>query len=110
MEGNVINTDVSAVGAIVALSLIYMKCAATQNINCYIIFAQIFSFFECRSNNQEVANRIALPKSSYLLDRVRPDILFFKALGRCLILWDTVEPTEDWLAAGVPQVPVAIIM
>jgi hypothetical protein len=39
MEGNVINTDVSAVGAIVALSLIYMKCAATQNSNCSIIFA-----------------------------------------------------------------------
>lgn len=81
LEGGDINTDVTAPGATIALALIYI-----------------------RSNNTEIASRIALPNTVFALDSIRPDLLLFRALGRCLILWDHVQPTAEWLDSQIPSV------
>ena len=38
------------------------------------------------------------------LDKVRPDICLYRALGRCLILWDSVTPTETWFDLQIPNI------
>lgn len=81
LEGDDINVDVTAPGACIALALIYL-----------------------RSNNSEILNRLSLPETLVQLDSIRPDLLIFKAVARTLIMWDAVEPTEDWIHAQIPAV------
>lgn len=44
-----------------------------------------------------------VPDTAYALDHMRPDMVLLMVLGRSLILWDTIEPTEvsagPWCAA-----------
>eukprot|EP00536_Pseudo-nitzschia_multiseries_P002282 jgi/Psemu1/251518/estExt_Genewise1Plus.C_300110 len=78
-EGDSINIDVTAPGATLALGLMYMK-----------------------SGNQTIASAIALPQTHFLLEYVRPDFLMFRVISRALILWDDVEPTDEWIQAQIP--------
>jgi len=79
-EGDSINIDVTAPGATLALGLMYMK-----------------------SGNKTIASAIALPDTHFLLEYVRPDFLMFRVISRALILWDEVEPTEEWIEAQIPK-------
>jgi len=81
MEGDVLNTNVTAPGAMIALALMYMK-----------------------SNDQSVAARIATPQSGFELDRLRPDFFVFRAVAQCLVLWDSVQPDYGWIHTMVPQI------
>jgi anaphase-promoting complex subunit 1 len=78
---DVMNVNAVAPGAILALTLIYL-----------------------RSNNEKIADRIALPMLAFELEEIRPDLLFYRALGRCLILWDKVSPTREWMSRQIPVV------
>jgi anaphase-promoting complex subunit 1 len=79
-EGESINIDVTAPGATLALGLMYMK-----------------------SGNKTIASAISLPDTHFLLEYVRPDFLMFRVIARALILWDEVEPTEEWIQAQIPK-------
>jgi anaphase-promoting complex subunit 1 len=79
-EGDSINIDVTAPGATLALGLMYMK-----------------------SGNKTIASAIALPDTHFLLEYVRPDFLMFRVISRALILWNEVEPTEEWIQAQIPK-------
>jgi hypothetical protein len=35
-----------------------------------------------------------VPGTAYALDHMRPDMVQLMALGRALVMWDTIEPTE----------------
>ena len=50
-----------------------------------------------------MAARLALPDTHPLLDYVRPDLLLLRVVSRSLILWDSVEPSEEWVLAQVPK-------
>ena len=80
MEGDKLNTGITGPGAAVALGLIYI-----------------------RSGNEEICSRLALPHTAFALDSVRPDLLLYRAVSRCLILWDAVEPTSAWIDSQVPE-------
>lgn len=56
-----------------------------------------------RSNNADILNRLALPTTIILLDSMRPDMLLYRALGRCLVMWDTFPPTDEWLQSQIPS-------
>ena len=81
LEGADINTDITSPGATVALALIYI-----------------------RSNNADIAGRVALPQTAFAVDNIRPDLLLFRAMAHCLIMWDHVEPSASWLDSRVPSV------
>ena len=81
MEGDVVNTNVTAPGAMIALALMYIK-----------------------SNNRSVADRIATPHSGFELDRLRPDFFIFRAVAQCLIMWDSVEPSYNWVQSMLPAI------
>lgn len=53
--------------------------------------------------HQTIASRMHLtppppntqvPDTVYTLDRMRPDMVTLMALGRALVLWDNIQPTE----------------
>jgi anaphase-promoting complex subunit 1 len=64
-ENDMVNTTITAPGALVALALIYLK-----------------------SNNKQVADRIKIPHTFEAMDNVTPHSLVLKILTKNLILWD----------------------
>ncbi len=79
-EGEYINTSVTSPGASLALGLLYL-----------------------RSGNATVVNWLSLPNTHFELDRVRPDGLMPRVVAQALIMWDKVQPTEQWANAQVPE-------
>jgi anaphase-promoting complex subunit 1 len=80
-EGEYINTDVTAPGAILALGLYFL-----------------------RTNSTAAAARLQLPDTSVLIDTVRPDLMLLRVVARALILWDYVRPSIDWVESQLPAV------
>lgn len=81
LEGEHINTDITAPAACIALALIFMK-----------------------SKNNTVLKFIELPRTASALDNIRPDMLLYRALAESLIGWDSVEPTIGWLNQRIPTI------
>ncbi|KAG7365277.1 anaphase-promoting complex subunit 1 [Nitzschia inconspicua] len=80
-EGESINTDITSPGATLALGLMYMQ-----------------------SGNETIASAISLPDTHFLLEYVRPDFLMLRVIARALILWDSVQPTTEWVEKQIPRV------
>ncbi|XP_013191577.1 anaphase-promoting complex subunit 1 [Amyelois transitella] len=78
-EGATVNLDVTSPGATVALGLIFM-----------------------RSNCAAPAAWLAAPTTPYQLDFVRPDLLMLRIIARGLVLWDSIEASEEWIRDQVP--------
>ena len=80
MESNVMNLDVTAPGATLALGLVYLK-----------------------TNNAAVAARLAVPDTHYSLSFVRPDFIMLRVISASLIMWDSVEASEEWVRKQLPE-------
>eukprot|EP00597_Dinobryon_sp_UTEXLB2267_P010954 CAMPEP_0170103926 /NCGR_PEP_ID=MMETSP0020_2-20130122/3807_1 /TAXON_ID=98059 /ORGANISM="Dinobryon sp., Strain UTEXLB2267" /LENGTH=1561 /DNA_ID=CAMNT_0010327631 /DNA_START=662 /DNA_END=5347 /DNA_ORIENTATION=+ len=80
LEGDVINTDVTSPGAAIALGLIYIG-----------------------TRNPGILQRLALPRAVVTLDRIRPELLLYRSLARCLVLGACFEPTTQWLTEQIPR-------
>ena len=39
----------------------------------------------------------------YMLHSVRPDLIMLRVTARNLIMWDHVQPTEDWFLEQLPE-------
>ncbi|MCO5580423.1 hypothetical protein L7F22_034289 [Adiantum nelumboides] len=81
MEGSNVNLDVTAPGATLALGLMFLK-----------------------TNCEEVAARLATPDTHFALEYVRPDFILIRVVARNLVLWDSVQATEDWIRGQVPEI------
>lgn len=81
LEGPMVNLDVTAPGATLALALMYLK-----------------------TNDASVAARLAIPDTHFALEQVRPDFILLRVVARALILWDSVEASDKWVQAQVPDV------
>lgn len=79
-EGNTVNIDVTAPGSILALGLMYFN-----------------------TNNEAIANWMKPPDTRYLLDFVRPDLLLLRMIAKGLIMWDTIETTQEWIVGQFPK-------
>lgn len=85
LESKITNPDVIGPGAVIALSLMYLG-----------------------SSNLSVASRLAIPKTAFELDVVRPDLLLFRAMGWCLVMREEVlsgvASNEAWIESKIPEV------
>ena len=48
---------------------------------------------------------MAVPHTLFALDNIRPDLLIFRAMSTCLILWDDADgarPTTSWVRSKLP--------
>jgi anaphase-promoting complex subunit 1 len=55
-----------------------------------------------RTNNKAIAQRLAVPETTALIEYVRPDLLFLRTVAKNLVLWDSIEPTNKWIASQFP--------
>ncbi|KKY37138.1 putative negative regulator of mitosis [Diaporthe ampelina] len=72
--------DRSAPGAVVAITLIFMK-----------------------SEDHIVARKVDVPDSVLQFTYVRPDVLLLRTLAKNLIMWSQVEPTVEWIRSSLPK-------
>lgn len=72
--------DQATAGAVIAIALIYMK-----------------------SQDTALARKIAVEDTTSLIDYVRPDMLLLRALAAHLIMWNEIEPSDEWLWSRVPR-------
>lgn len=79
-EGATLNLDVTSPGATLALGLVYLRSGASAPVAW-----------------------LAPPRTAYQLDFVRPDLLMLRIIATGLILWDSIEPTEEWVESQVPE-------
>lgn len=70
----------SASGAIVALMLIFLK---TENLN--------------------MAEKMAVPQLEHLMDYVRPDLLLLRSLAKNLCMWLGIKGTVAWVESEIPR-------
>ncbi|CAB3997180.1 Anaphase-promoting complex subunit 1 [Paramuricea clavata] len=80
-EGDNVDINVTAPGAILALGLIYLK-----------------------SNNEIVASWLSAPETPVLAEFVRPGFLMLKLLSRGLIMWSKVLPSKAWVESHIPKI------
>lgn len=76
-----VNVDVTCPGATMALGLMYLK-----------------------TGNRAIAARIEIPQTKFHLDFIRPDCLLLRALCYNLVLWNSIEPTVDWVRSQIPAI------
>jgi anaphase-promoting complex subunit 1 len=81
----VVNSDAVGPGAIVSLALMYLK-----------------------SNDLSAARKLDLPQLAFEIEQMRPDMFLYRAVGRSLIMWNDVQPTENWIRQSIPPVIIAI--
>ncbi|KAF9871267.1 20s cyclosome subunit (apc1) [Colletotrichum karsti] len=72
--------DRAAAGAVMALTLIFMK-----------------------SEDHVVARKIDVPESIVQFDYIRPDILLLRTVAKNLIMWSKIEPSFDWILNSLPK-------
>ncbi|TPX70028.1 hypothetical protein SpCBS45565_g02063 [Spizellomyces sp. 'palustris'] len=56
-----------------------------------------------KTNDTSLAHRLNVPETTFVLKKVRPDILLLRILSRNLILWDQIEPSGEWISRQNPQ-------
>ncbi|XP_028037199.1 anaphase-promoting complex subunit 1-like isoform X2 [Bombyx mandarina] len=75
-----VNLDVTSPGGTVALGLLYL-----------------------RAGRRAPAAWLQPPDTAYQLDYVRPDLLMLRVIARGLMLWDSIEASEEWIEDQVPE-------
>lgn len=76
-----INIHLSSPAACVAFALVYM-----------------------RTNLEQIAKKLAVPSEIYSIRLIRPDVLMLRTLASCLIMFDSISNTNDWVVKQVPKV------
>ncbi|KZT04675.1 uncharacterized protein LAESUDRAFT_657451 [Laetiporus sulphureus 93-53] len=62
-----------------------------------------------RSGRQDVADILAIPDTLLALNSIQPSFLLMRTLARCLIMWDKIAPSKEWLQSQVPQAILAAV-
>ncbi|KAJ5463536.1 hypothetical protein N7475_008480 [Penicillium sp. IBT 31633x] len=73
--------DRATAGATIALMIIFMK-----------------------TNDSVLAKKIDVPDTTVRFDYVRPDLFLLRTLARHIIMWDSIEPTAEWIIQSLPEV------
>ncbi|KAL8463255.1 hypothetical protein ACS0TY_034046 [Phlomoides rotata] len=81
VDGNVVNIDITAPGAIIALALMYLK-----------------------TESELIVSRLSIPQTQFELQYVRPDFILLRVVARNLILWNRIQPSEEWIDLQIPEV------
>lgn len=56
-----------------------------------------------RTERRDVADILTIPDTILTLDRIQPSFLLLRTLARCLILFEGVQPTNEWLMSQLPE-------
>ncbi|XP_047316183.1 anaphase-promoting complex subunit 1 [Impatiens glandulifera] len=81
MDGALINIDITAPGAIIALGLMFLK-----------------------TESEMVASRLSIPHTQFSLQYVRPDFIMLRVIAWNLVLWSRVTPSKSWIQSQIPDI------
>ncbi|KAB1217628.1 Anaphase-promoting complex subunit 1 [Morella rubra] len=81
MDGTVVNIDVTAPGATIALSLMFLK-----------------------TESEAIVSKLSIPQTSFELQYVRPDFIMLRVVARNLIMWSRIHPSKDWIQLQIPEI------
>ncbi|KAG8651462.1 hypothetical protein MANES_07G131200v8 [Manihot esculenta] len=81
MDGTAVNVDVTAPGAIIALSLMFLK-----------------------TESEAIVSRLSIPQTYFDLQYVRPDFIMLRVIARNLIMWSRVHPSKDWILSQISEI------
>ncbi|XP_077233026.1 E3 ubiquitin ligase isoform X2 [Tasmannia lanceolata] len=81
MDGTLVNVDVTAPGATIALALMFLK-----------------------TESEVVASRLSIPHTHFALHTVRPDFIMLRVIARNMIMWSRVYPSRDWIENQIPEI------
>ncbi|KAL4443950.1 hypothetical protein ABPG75_011687 [Micractinium tetrahymenae] len=79
LEGELLNLGVTSPAAVLALGLMYLQ-----------------------TNDAALAAAFQLPDTHFALDFVQPEHLTLRTLMRSLVMWDSIQPSEEWLLVQLP--------
>jgi anaphase-promoting complex subunit 1 len=72
--------DQATAGAVIAITLIFMK-----------------------TNDKTVASKIDIPDTLPQFDYVRPDIFLLRTVAKHIIMWDNIEAKDSWIVNNLPS-------
>lgn len=75
-----INTCITAPAGCIALALIFLG-----------------------TNSEAIASRVSIPQNLFQLELLRPDFALLRIVAKSLILWDQMEPTNEWVDRQIPE-------
>ncbi|KIX00933.1 uncharacterized protein Z518_09998 [Rhinocladiella mackenziei CBS 650.93] len=64
------------------------------------VMAMAFIFL--KTNDEAIALKVDVPDTLHQFDYVRPDIFLLRTLARHLIMWDSIQPTREFVKASLP--------
>ena len=79
MEGDMVNLDVTAPGATLALGLMFM-----------------------RTGDEAIAAHLKVPDTHFALEHARPDFILLRVVAHSLVTWDKIRPTMKWVESNLP--------
>jgi len=60
------------------------------------------AFIFLKTNDHVIAKKIDIPDTLHQFDYVRPDIFLLRTLAKHLIMWDSIEPTAEFVKHSLP--------
>lgn len=81
VDGTVVNVDVTAPGATIALALMFLK---TESV--------------------AIMSKLSIPQTNFDLQYVRPDFIMIRVIARNLIMWSRVHPSRNWVESQIPEI------
>ncbi|KAJ9611601.1 Anaphase-promoting complex subunit 1 [Cladophialophora chaetospira] len=61
------------------------------------------AFVFLKTNDTAIAQKVDVPDTLHQFDYVRPDIFLLRTLARHLIMWDSIQPTHEFVKASLPK-------
>lgn len=96
--------DMSVVERLLAIAV------GTKNVNMVHVLdratagaVMAMTFVFLKTNDEAIARKVDVPDTLHQFDYVRPDVFLLRTLARHLIMWDSIQPTVDFIRASLPQ-------
>ena len=61
------------------------------------------AFIFLKTNDEAIAKKADVPDTLHQFEYVRPDIFLLRTLARHLIMWDAIQPTQDFIRTSLPE-------
>lgn len=56
-----------------------------------------------RTSRKDVADILSIPETVVELNSIQPSFLLIRTIARSLIMWDGINPSNDWIASQIPH-------
>ncbi|CAD5212939.1 unnamed protein product [Bursaphelenchus okinawaensis] len=55
-----------------------------------------------RTNNKSIADKLEIPEELQQLGLIRPDLILMRTLAKCLVMYDSIGQTTQWINNQIP--------